>query len=159
MASAAQPDADHRVELVEVHRLGEVVVCAGRETLLAIAAHGLGSECDDRQLGMARLRADLADRLVAVHARHHDVHQHQLQRSTLDSANRLRMSSSTSSSWWPCKPSATSAALADGCWRMRCRNRLTSSSSRSGERSPLITMLSVYWRMRRLSSRLRSRPE
>jgi hypothetical protein len=74
----AHPLAQHRLELVGRHRLGDVVVHAGLEALLAVALHGARGHRDDRDAaGAARLAlADLARRLVAVHPRHLAVHQH-----------------------------------------------------------------------------------
>ena len=69
-----------------------------------------------------------------------------LARRAFDMANMLRTSSSTTSTVLPDRPgsdfcTAATAGLVTG--RRLCRNRLTSSSSRSGDRAPLITMLSV----------------
>ena len=65
-------------------------------------------------------------------------------RSAFDSAKMLRMSSSTISTVRP--PSEASTARTGGAAAgfSECRNRLTSSSSRSGEREPLMTIESVY---------------
>ena len=72
---AVEPDAQERPELLALHRLGDVVGCAGVEALPAIVLHGLGGQGDDRQLAELRQLADRPRRLVAVHLRHHDVHQ------------------------------------------------------------------------------------
>ena len=46
---AVEPDAEERPELLALHRLGDVVGCAGVEALPAIVLHGLGRQGDDRQ--------------------------------------------------------------------------------------------------------------
>ena len=60
---------------LDVDRLGDIVGRAGIEAFLAVALHRLGGDRDQRQVGERRLRADLLHRLVAVHLRHHDVDQ------------------------------------------------------------------------------------
>ena len=129
----------------------------------------IGSFC---QLGPL---ADLAHRGEAVHLRHHDVHQHQVDRgrrlrrrcararraprgrcarsrpwrpcgsSTLDSAKMLRTSSSTTRMRRPSSAASRSRASCSIRWRSGgsfdstwCRNSVTSSSRRSGERAPLM---------------------
>src|SRR6476620_10227311 len=70
-----QPDSHQRKELVGVDRLRYVVGGPRGDRLLAIALHCLRREGDDRQLLERLIAADDPHRLVAVHARHHDVHQ------------------------------------------------------------------------------------
>src|SRR5436190_18835358 len=72
-ASTEEPDPHQRQQLIGVHRLGDVVAGAGVEALLPVSLHRLRGEREDRQRAQARLAADLAHRLVAVHVRHHDV--------------------------------------------------------------------------------------
>ncbi len=48
--SPRHPDAHEREQLLDVERLGDVVVRAGREALLLIVLPRLGGEGDDRQL-------------------------------------------------------------------------------------------------------------
>lgn len=69
--------ADHRQQPVDVHRLGDVVVCTALDRLFAVARHRLGSERDDRQVREARCAPHRSDHLVTIHFRHHDVHQYQ----------------------------------------------------------------------------------
>ena len=75
-----QPALERGAQLVDVHRLGQIGIHAGREAALLLALHGIGRDRDDRR---ARARAalglggaDLARQLVAVHARHVDVGEH-----------------------------------------------------------------------------------
>src|SRR5206468_6899975 len=77
----------HQVEAAE--RLGDVVVCAHRETLLDVRGRGLGGQEDDRQAARRRLRPDMAQDLVAVNVRHHDVEDDGIQRERPDDAERL----------------------------------------------------------------------
>ena len=70
-----QPDAQQRQQLVGVDRLGDVVARAGLEALLAVALHRLRGQRDHREVLPLGALADAAQRLVAVHLRHHDVHQ------------------------------------------------------------------------------------
>ena len=60
---------------LDVDRLGDIIGRAGVEAFLAVALHRLGGDRDQRQVGQRRLLADLLHRLVAVHLRHHDVDQ------------------------------------------------------------------------------------
>src|ERR1700681_576683 len=71
-----QPDANECDELVDVDGLGDVLRGTGREALLAVALHRLRGEREDREISPLVTGADAPDRLVAVHLRHHDVHQH-----------------------------------------------------------------------------------
>ncbi len=61
-----------------VHRLGDVVVGARVETALPFAGHDLAGHRDDRHRLELVERADRAHGVVAVHARHHDVGQHEV---------------------------------------------------------------------------------
>src|SRR5207244_943595 len=73
---SVKPDPQQRKQLFAVHRFGQVIRCAGFETFFAVALHGLGGEGQD---GQRPQRVDVPDRrdgVVAVHAWHHDVHQH-----------------------------------------------------------------------------------
>ncbi len=76
--AADHPDAQHREELFQIHRLGNVIGRARLDALGAVALHRLGGQSDDRKRAES---GDLPDRphgFVAVHLRHHDVHQHQI---------------------------------------------------------------------------------
>src|SRR5262249_7059257 len=74
--SAVQPGPQHGEHLLGVHRLREVVPGAGLDALLPVALHGLGRHGDDRQVPQPRHLADFAHGLHAVHLRHHNVHEH-----------------------------------------------------------------------------------
>src|ERR1700694_2862904 len=88
--STVQPHTDQGKQLVGVHRFGDVVRRPRLQALLAVAFHGLGSESDDRQQPELMLAADAAHGLVAVHFRHHDIHQHERQIvGALDQLDRL----------------------------------------------------------------------
>ena len=66
------------VEQVRIHRLRVHRVHAGRETALAILRRRVGRHAQDRLALQARVRADAARGLVAVHAGHLHVHDHQV---------------------------------------------------------------------------------
>ena len=66
-----------------MERLGDVVVRTGFEAFFPIVDHRLGRERDDRELGKLGLLADLPSRLQAIHHRHHDVHQHEIDTGVL----------------------------------------------------------------------------
>nr|WP_230625960.1 hypothetical protein [Cupriavidus necator] len=61
-----------------VDRLGDMVAHAGGQAALAVLGQGVGGHRDHRQAGQARLGADAARGLEAVHARHLHVHQRQV---------------------------------------------------------------------------------
>src|SRR3954452_9204050 len=67
-------------EFVDGDRLGDVVRRAGADRLLTVADHRLGRERDDRQVGETFLTPYHLHGRVAVHAGHHDVHQHEFYR-------------------------------------------------------------------------------
>jgi hypothetical protein len=71
-----QPHPHQRQQLGHIDRLGDVVRGAGVDALVAIAFHRLGGERDDGQRMEGGDLADRAHGVVAVHLRHHDVHQH-----------------------------------------------------------------------------------
>ena len=71
-----QPHAQCGEQLLRVDRFCQVVGGAGCHAFLAIAFHGLCREGDDRETAQFHVFADLLHRLVSVHLRHHDVHQH-----------------------------------------------------------------------------------
>src|SRR5215211_4681261 len=76
--SSVQPDPHEREQLVRVHRLRDVVGRAGRDALLAIALHCLRRQRDDGQRPESWVLPDRPRRLVAVHVRHHHIHQHDI---------------------------------------------------------------------------------
>src|SRR5947209_5385795 len=71
----ARPEADELHQLVGFDRLGQVVGRARLDALLAIFLERLGGDGDDRQRLVRRVLPDGAHGLVAVHLRHHHVHQ------------------------------------------------------------------------------------
>ena len=73
-----QPGPHHGQQLVQVDRLGDVVTRPGHQALVPVARHRLRGEEQDRQVGEPGLLPDLRRGLVAVHLRHHHVHQHQV---------------------------------------------------------------------------------
>src|SRR4051794_41519744 len=74
-ALVVEPDAHEGEELVDIDRLRDVVGGPRGNALLAVPLHRLSSEGHDRKLFKLRHRAHRSRRLVAVHLRHHDVHQ------------------------------------------------------------------------------------
>ena len=76
IAHGLQPGPQGREQLLRVDRLRQVVPRARLEAALAVALHRLRGHRDDRQVLAAGELADLAHGLQAVHLRHHDVHQH-----------------------------------------------------------------------------------
>ena len=85
-----QPGSDRGDQLLGVDRLGDVVVGARVETALSFAGHDLARHRDDRDRPELVEGADRAHRVVAVHARHHDVGQHQVDRGGLSCEERER---------------------------------------------------------------------
>src|SRR5262245_32143134 len=73
-----EPDAQHRKELIHVDRLGDVIGGAGFDALVAIGLHRLGCQSDDRKVFEPFDPPDSLHRLVTVHLRHHDIHQHHI---------------------------------------------------------------------------------
>src|SRR5919106_817245 len=71
-----QPASQHREQMQAIDGLGQVVPGARLDALLAVALHRLRRHRDDRQGAAPRQLPDLLDGLDAVHLRHHDVHQH-----------------------------------------------------------------------------------
>src|ERR1700733_6513108 len=73
---AVQPHTKRREQLLDVHRLREIVGGAGLQAFLAVALHGLGGQRQNGQPPGLGFRANRLDGFVAVHAGHHDVHEH-----------------------------------------------------------------------------------
>jgi hypothetical protein len=69
--------ANGRDQHFKVDRLGEVIGHAGRQAALPLLGHGVGGQPDHRQ--SRRQGADPARGLVAVHLRHLNVGQHQIE--------------------------------------------------------------------------------
>ena len=70
-----QPHAKGGQKLFGIDRLGQIVRRPGLKALFPIPLHRLGGEGDDGQATEQRIGPDHLHGLVAVHARHHDVHQ------------------------------------------------------------------------------------
>ena len=75
------PAHEHRLEVLDGHRLGEIVIHAGRPTFLGLTLEGMGGHGDDGRPACSRaLRplapADRGSGGIAVHLRHLAVHQH-----------------------------------------------------------------------------------
>ena len=73
--AAGQPALHAGQQFLGVDRLGHVVAGARVEALLPVALHGPRGHRDDGQAGEAGHLADGRHRRVAVHLRHHHVHQ------------------------------------------------------------------------------------
>src|SRR5882724_10944805 len=74
-----QPDPYQREQDLDVQGFGDVVVGAGFDAQSAIVAHGLGGQSDDwYPAPTLAARADAPHGFQAVHLRHHDVHQYQV---------------------------------------------------------------------------------
>lgn len=69
---------DRADQLGDIQRLGDVRIHARVQALLYVLRQGVGRQ--DRRVRSAHL-ADLPRRLVAVHDRHHHVHEHQIEGS------------------------------------------------------------------------------
>ena len=65
-----------RQQFIDIDRLADVIAGACGQALVAVALHRLGRHRDDRQVLPARLQANQAGGLVAVHHRHLAVQQH-----------------------------------------------------------------------------------
>ena len=74
-----------------VDRFGNVFVRAGAKTFFAVVAHGFGGHGNDRDSFKFSDAAQFLDGRVAVHARHHDVHQ--------DEVNMIGTCRSSSALW------------------------------------------------------------
>src|SRR5438034_10976720 len=64
IASAIQPHAQQRKQLIGVHGLGYVVRGPGLQALLAVALHGFGRQGQDGKGAVSRVLAALAHGLV-----------------------------------------------------------------------------------------------
>lgn len=73
-----QPHAHQRGQFCHVDRLGAVIVCTCFDTFGTVILHRLGGQGQNRQLRKAFLFPYLCHRLIAVHFRHHDIHQHDI---------------------------------------------------------------------------------
>src|SRR5579863_3664430 len=71
---------DQLEQPIDVDRFGEIVGSTRLQALFAIVFQRLGGHRDDRLVAAGCVGTDRADGLVAVLARHHDVHQHQIDR-------------------------------------------------------------------------------
>ena len=81
-----QPALQPRAQRDEVQRLGQVLVHAGFHAGGHVGVQRVGGQGEDgevRQLAVALLGTDAAGAFQAVHARHLDVHQHEVGRGLL----------------------------------------------------------------------------
>ena len=63
---------------IRVHRLGDMALHAGRQKALHLIIHRMRGHGDNGQIAPFALGADAFDGLLAIQARHLDVHQHQV---------------------------------------------------------------------------------
>ena len=77
--------AHHGVELIHIQRLGEIAVPSGLHSRAHILVKGVGCHGNDRHIGNDRVvqRADGPGGRIAVHHRHHDIHEHQIDETRL----------------------------------------------------------------------------
>ena len=87
-AVPAQVGLDTSHQLVERHRLGDVVVRAGAETVDAVVEAGPAGDHDDRERGHARHAAQGGEHLHAVELGHATVEQHQVHLGGPDHSQR-----------------------------------------------------------------------
>ena len=73
------------VELIHIQRLGEIAVHSGLHSRAHILVKGVGCHSNDRHIGNGRVvqRADGPGGRIAVHHRHHDIHEHQIDETRL----------------------------------------------------------------------------
>src|SRR5580658_2671403 len=91
--SAVQPHVQSREQLLCVNRLGQILGCTCFETSLAIALHCFCSESNNGQPSQCRILANHLHGFIAVHLRHHDIHENNCQvRSGLDGLDCLATS-------------------------------------------------------------------
>src|SRR5687768_17089385 len=70
------PTAEYGLEILDAHRLGEIVIHPGCQAPLAIAVHRAGGHGDDGDMRAGRLvLADLGTCLEAIHLGHLAVHE------------------------------------------------------------------------------------
>src|SRR5437867_1756960 len=68
--------AEQREQDRDIHRFGEIVRGPGLNTLFPIALHDLGGDCNNREGCQSGQLADRVYRIIPIHLRHHDIHQH-----------------------------------------------------------------------------------
>ena len=78
-------------EILAPHRLGEIIVHAGLQAAIPVALHGVGGHGDDRRPGPAVGLAvpNRPGRLEAIHDRHLNIHQHDVERFAIHRRKRL----------------------------------------------------------------------
>src|SRR5206468_12205870 len=88
--SPIQPNTQQRKQLVCVHWFCDVIRRPGLEAFLPVSFHCFGREGKDGKCTQLQILADLAYGFVAVHFRHHDVHEDDAQiRRGFDDLDRL----------------------------------------------------------------------
>ncbi len=77
--------------MIGPERLGDIAVHPGGQAPLTVALHGIGGHGDNRQMAAGRFfpLANRRRRLEAVHLRHLNVHQHQIERRVLQRLHRF----------------------------------------------------------------------
>ena len=118
---------DHRDETARVEWLGDCIERPGLLHELAADLVALRAHEHDRQVLQLRVGAHLAAELVAVHPRHHEVEQHQIDVALAE----------------PSRPACPSAAVVGSYW---CRSsmaltslRIVGLSSTTRTRAPIRT--------------------
>ena len=78
-------------ERARIDRLGQVAVHSGRQAAFAIAAHGVRRHRDDADVppALALQQPDGGGCFEAVHVRHLDVHEHEIERTVFHRGQRL----------------------------------------------------------------------
>ena len=64
-------------QIRQIYGLSHIIGSPGLQAFFTIAFHGFGRQCDDRQRADTRKLANGPGGLVAIHLRHHDVHEHE----------------------------------------------------------------------------------
>ena len=77
--TTGQPPQDGH-QMVQIEGLADVVVHADRQAGLAVGGHDIGGHRDNGQRQLLQVLADAGGRGIAVHHRHLQVHQHDVER-------------------------------------------------------------------------------
>ncbi len=81
---------DHRAQQTGIERFAHIAIHPGTQTAIAVARHCVCRHRDDAQMSTACLfaRTDLGRRLEAVHDRHLNVHQHNVEGAVCNRRDR-----------------------------------------------------------------------